>query len=50
MQHLPWIIGFLVILVESMGSLALIAGFATSFFALGILGEFIGIILKVHIN
>lgn len=50
MQHLPWIVGFLVILIESIGSLALIAGVATRLFATGILGEFIGIILTVHIH
>ncbi len=50
MQHLPWIVGLAVILLESIGSLALILGVATRFFALGFIGEFIGIILTVHIH
>jgi len=50
MQHLPWIIGFLVIMIESLGSLALIFGAATRLFSLAVLIEFIGIILTVHIK
>jgi len=49
-QHLPWILSLLVILIEAIGSLALIAGFATRFFAFGILAEFIGIIFTVHLK
>lgn len=50
MQHLPWILGLLVILIESIGSLALIAGFATRLVSLAVLIEFIGIIFTVHIK
>ncbi len=50
MQHLPWIVGLAVILLESIGSIALILGVATRFFALGFIGEFIGIIFTVHIR
>ncbi len=49
-MHLPWIIAFLVILIESIGSLALIAGVATRFFSLAMLGNFIGIILTAHLH
>ena len=38
----------MVILIEFFGSLMLIAGFATRIAALGVLGLFIGIIVKVH--
>lgn len=48
--HLPWIIGLLVILIEFFGSLALILGFFTRAAALGMFGNFIGIILSVHIH
>jgi putative oxidoreductase len=50
MQHLPWIIGFLVIMIESVGCLALIAGFATRLLSIAVLVEFIGIIFAVHIK
>ena len=50
MVHLPWIIGFLVIIIESIGCFALIAGFATRLFSLALLGEFIGIIFMIHIK
>lgn len=48
-MQLPWIIAFLVILIESLGALAMIIGFGTRFVAFSILIEFIGIILKAHL-
>lgn len=48
--HLPWIIGFLVIITEFFGSLMLIAGLATRFAALAIIINFTGIILTSHIS
>ncbi|GAB3748381.1 DoxX family protein [Spirosoma pomorum] len=47
---LPWIIALLVILIEFFGSLMLIAGAATRVAALGILGNFIGVVLTSHLN
>ena len=48
--HLPWIIALLVILIEFFGSLMLILGFATRIAALGVIANFLGIILKSHLN
>ena len=41
---LPWIIGFLVILLESIGSLLIIAGLGTRFFSASLLVVMLGII------
>jgi putative oxidoreductase len=48
--NLPWLIALLVILIESIGSLLLIFGFLTRIAALGMIGNFIGIILTSHLN
>ncbi len=45
---LPWIIALLVILIEFLGSLFLIFGFATRLAAIGMLINFIGTVVKVH--
>ncbi|MCK8495783.1 MULTISPECIES: DoxX family protein [Spirosoma] len=45
---LPWIVGLLVILIEFFGPLMLFLGAATRVAALGILGNFIGIVLTAH--
>lgn len=42
---LPWLVGFLVILIEFFGSLMLLVGAATRVAALGVLGTFIGVVL-----
>src|SRR5438552_2069511 len=47
---LPYIIALLVILIEFFGALFLIAGFATRIAALGIIGNFIGVVLSTHLN
>jgi putative oxidoreductase len=47
---LPWIVALLVILIEFFGSLMLIAGAATRVAALGILGNFVGVVLTSHLN
>lgn len=47
---LPWIVALLVILIEFFGGLMLIAGAATRVAALGILGNFIGVVLSSHLN
>lgn len=47
---LPYIIGLLVILIESFGALFLIAGFATRIAAIGIIVNFIGVVVTSHLN
>lgn len=47
---LPWIISFAVILLESIGAIALIAGFATRFISVSYVFLAIGIILSSHIQ
>lgn len=47
---LPYIIGLLVILIEFFGALFLICGFLTRLSALGVLGNFIGVVLTAHSN
>ena len=46
---LPWILAFLVIVIEFFGSLALVFGFATRIVAVGIIALFAGIIFTVHL-
>lgn len=48
--HLPWIIGFLVIIIEFFGSLMLIAGIATRPVAILMIINFIGVIISSHIS
>ena|SRR5258708_2285973 len=48
--HLPWIIGFLVIIIEFIGSLALIAGFASRIWAVLIIVLMLGIIFTSHLG
>lgn len=47
---LPWIIAFLVIMIEFLGALALILGFATRVVAIGIIALFTGIVFTSHIQ
>lgn len=46
---LPWIVAFLIIMLESVGALLLIAGFATRLFAAAFTLLAIGIVLVVHL-
>ena len=46
---LPWIIAFLIIIGESLGSLGLIVGFFTRLSALGLICIMVGAIITVHI-
>ena len=46
---LPWIIAFLIVIGESLGSLGLIAGFLTRLSALGLICIMMGAIITVHI-
>ncbi|MDB5198820.1 MAG: DoxX family protein [Chitinophagaceae bacterium] len=48
--HLPWILAFLVIIIESIGALALIFGFGTRIAAFGMLANFVGILFTTHLN
>jgi len=47
-MHLPWIVAFLVIIGESIGSLGLIAGFLTRFTAASFIVIMLGAIATVH--
>ena len=45
---LPWVIAFLIIMCESLGSLGLIAGFCTRLSAFGLICIMVGAIIMVH--
>ncbi len=47
---LPWIVAFLVIIIEFFAPLFLVFGFLTRIAAFGIGAEFIGVVIKAHIN
>jgi putative oxidoreductase len=47
---LPWVIGFLVIVIEFFGSLALVAGFGTRIIAASYIALAIGIVFTSHIQ
>jgi putative oxidoreductase len=47
---LPWIVGLLVILIEFFGALFLITGFATRIAAIGVIGNFIGVVITAQAN
>lgn len=49
-MHLPWIAGFLVIVIEFIGSLALLAGFASRVWAALTIILFAGIIFSSHLD
>lgn len=49
-MSLPWLIGFLVIVIEFFGSLALIAGAATRLMALGITAIMVGAVVTSHLQ
>jgi putative oxidoreductase len=49
MAKLPYVVALLVILIESIGSLMLFFGFASRIAALGAIGLFTGIVLKIHL-
>lgn len=46
---LPWIIGFLVIVIEFFGSISLILGFATRIWSAAMVILFAGIVVTVHL-
>jgi putative oxidoreductase len=47
---LPWIVGFLVILIEFFGALLLILGFATRLWSISMFFLFIGITITSHLS
>lgn len=49
-MNLPWLIGFLVVVIEFFGSLSLIAGFGSRMWALAIVVLMLGIIFSSHIQ
>lgn len=48
--HLPWIIGFSVIIIEFIGALSLVAGFASRIWSALVIVLFIGIIFTSHLD
>lgn len=48
--HLPWIIGFFVILIEFVGALSFIAGFASRIWSALTIILFIGIVYTSHLD
>ena len=48
--HLPWLIAFLVIIIQFFGSVSLIAGFASRLWSIAIMVVFIGTIFTAHIG
>src|SRR5438128_10748191 len=50
MMHLPWLIGFFVIVIEFIGSLSLIAGFASRVWSAFIIIEMFGAIITTHLG
>jgi len=48
--HLPWLIGFLVIFIEFIGSLGLIAGIGSRLWSAAIIMLMVGIIFTSHID
>lgn len=47
---LPSVVALLVILIEFFGALFLISGFATRLAAIGVIGNFLGVVLTSHLN
>lgn len=48
--HLPWIVGFAVILIEFFGSISLLLGFASRLWSVAIIGLMLGIITSSHLQ
>ena len=46
---LPWIVGFLVIIIEFFGALSLLIGFATRLWSISMIFLFIGIVVTTHL-
>lgn len=48
--HIPWLMAFAVIIIEFLGSLSLIIGFASRLWAAAMIFLFIGIIFTEHVD
>lgn len=48
--HLPWLIGFLVIIIEFIGSLSLIAGFASRIWSVLVIIDMLGAVITTHLT
>lgn len=49
-MHLPWIVGLLVIIIEFIGAISLIVGFASRIWSALIIVLFLGIIFTSHLD
>lgn len=49
-MHLPWILGFLIIVIEFIGALSLIVGFASRIWSALTIILFVGIIFSSHLD
>ena len=49
-MHLPWLIGFLVIIIEFIGSISLIAGFASRLWSVLVIIDMLGAVITTHLN
>ncbi|MCC6412593.1 MAG: DoxX family protein [Saprospiraceae bacterium] len=49
-ENLPWLVGFTVILLQFVGALAILAGFASRLMAFGTIFMFLGMILTSHVQ
>lgn len=50
MQHLPWLVAFMVIMIQFFGALMLLAGLLTRVAALGMFGLAIGMMCSGHLE
>ena len=48
--HIPWLVAFAVIIIEFLGSISLIIGFASRLWAVAMIFLFIGIIFTEHVD
>lgn len=48
--HIPWLVAFVVIVIEFLGSISLIIGFASRLWAAAMIFLFIGIIFTEHVD
>src|SRR5438552_996189 len=48
MMHLPWLIGFLVIVIEFVGALSLLVGFASRVWSVLLIIEMLGAVFTSH--
>jgi putative oxidoreductase len=49
-EHLPWLVGLMVILLQFFGALFILVGFAGRLMGVAMIGLFIGMILTTHLD